>query len=96
MVHENREKQNDRKRNSDQPKQCAFAKTHVSLRVLMTVGIIRREGQSSIDETCYSPIDPPSRSIAKSRNNDEDFPAIRSPINCAAMKLKVMPLPPYP
>ena len=94
MVHENREKQNDRKRNSDQPKQRAFSETHVSLRVLMTAWITRDEGQSSIDETCYSPMDPLSLSRAKSRNSDEVFPAIRSPINCAAMKLNVMPLPP--
>ena len=45
-------------------------------------------------ETGYWPIDPPSRSSAKSRSSGEDFPAIRSPISCAAIKLNVMPLPP--
>ncbi len=94
VVHENREKQNDRKRNSNQPKQCAFSETHVSLHVLMNAWITRDEGQSSIDETSYWLVDPPSRSSAKSCNSGEDFPPMRSPINCAAMKLNVIPLPP--
>jgi hypothetical protein len=93
VVHEQREKKNDRKRNSEQPEQRASTETHVSLHVLVTAWITRDEGQSSTHETRYW-VDPPSRSSAKSRNNADDLPAIRSPINCAAMKLNVMPLPP--
>lgn len=91
VVHENREKQNDRKWNPEQPEQCASTETHVSLHVLMTAWITRDEGQSS---TGYWLVDPPFRSSAKSRNNGEDFPAMRSPISCAAIKLNVIPLPP--
>jgi hypothetical protein len=36
MVHEQRKKKNDRKRNSEQPKQRTSTETHVSLHVLMT------------------------------------------------------------
>src|SRR3979411_1993802 len=50
VVHENCEKQNDRKRNSEQPEQCASTETHVSLHVLMTAWITRCEGQSSTGE----------------------------------------------
>jgi 6-phosphogluconate dehydrogenase (decarboxylating) len=38
----------------------------------------------------------PSRSRAKSPRSCEVEPAISSPISCAARKLNVMPLPPYP
>ena len=34
VVHEDCEKQNDRKRNSEQPEQCTSTETHVSLHVL--------------------------------------------------------------
>jgi hypothetical protein len=94
VVHEQRQKQNDREWNSEQPEQCASTETHVSLHVLMTAWITRDEAQSSMDETCYWLVDPPSRSSAKSRNSGEELPAMRSPINCAAMKLNVIPLPP--
>jgi hypothetical protein len=36
----------------------------------------------------------PSRSSAKSSTSAEVDPAISPPINCAAKKLNVMPLPP--
>lgn len=36
VVHEQREKQNDRKRNFEQPEQCTSTETHVGLHVLMT------------------------------------------------------------
>ena len=43
---------------------------------------------------CDQRADEPSRSSAKSLSSGELDPAIRSPISCAARKLKVMPLPP--
>jgi hypothetical protein len=36
VMPEQRKKKNDRKRNSEQPKQCTSTKTHVSLRMFMT------------------------------------------------------------
>jgi len=46
-VHEQCEKENDRKRNSDQPEQRAFAETHVSLHTVVTAGITRHDFESS-------------------------------------------------
>jgi hypothetical protein len=38
VVHEQRENDDDRKRNSDEPKQCAFAETHDGSPLLPHVG----------------------------------------------------------
>ena len=51
MVPEERKDKNDRKRNSEQPKECTSTETHVNLHVLMTAPITRLQDKCSQNAT---------------------------------------------